>query len=65
MLRYRYRTATLIGPWRESRLQAECDAVAIGQAEFIGSSGQLEWKVQGEIEVSGAGTGMNALPPEG
>jgi hypothetical protein len=47
---YRYRTATLIGPWRDSRLKAECDAVAAGLAEFAGGRGQLSWKVPGEIE---------------
>ncbi|MGQ0661601.1 hypothetical protein [Sphingosinicella sp.] len=47
---YRYRTATLHGPWRDSRLKAECDAVAMGQAEFTGGRGDFAWKVEGEIE---------------
>ena len=53
MPRYRYRTATLVGPWRDSRDKAECDAVAVGQAEFQGRgvSERLVWKVAGEIEV--------------
>lgn len=61
MPRYRYRTATLVGPWRDSRLKAECDAVAVGQAEFAGSSGRLAWKVEGEIETEDNGPG--AGPP--
>ncbi len=52
MPRYRYRTATLIGPWRDSVLKAETDAVAIGLAALDGPGGRLAWKVQGEIEVS-------------
>lgn len=48
---FRYRTATLRGPWRDSRLKAECDAVAAGQAEFAGGRGQFQWKVEGQIEA--------------
>ncbi len=51
MSRYRYRTVTLIGPWRDSILKAETDAVAVGLAEFDGRGGRLAWKVPGEIEV--------------
>ncbi len=51
MAYYRYRTATLHGPWRDSRLKAECDAVATGQAEFAGGRGDFAWKVEGEIEL--------------
>jgi hypothetical protein len=51
MKRYRYRTATLVGPWRESRLQAETDAIAIRQAVLEPASGKLVWKVSGDIEV--------------
>ena len=47
---YRYQTATLHGPWRDSRLKAECDAVAAGLAEFTGRRGEITWKVPGEIE---------------
>jgi len=53
---YRYRTATLVGPWRDSRLKAECDAVATGQAEFAGGRGDFAWKVEGEIEAQTAET---------
>ena len=52
MPRYRYRTATLHGPWRDSRLKAECDAVAAGQAEFEARGlGKLIWRAPGEIEA--------------
>ena len=49
MPRYRYRTQTLVGPWRDSRLKAECDAVAMGQADFAGGRAGFVWKVEGEI----------------
>ena len=52
MARYRYRTSTLVGPWRDSRLKAECDAVLVGQARFEGKDGRFVWNVAGEIEVS-------------
>ena len=60
MPRYRYRTATLVGPWRDSRLKAECDAVAVGQAEYEGHASMLVWKVEGEIEVSQGGAAGKA-----
>jgi hypothetical protein len=50
--RYRYRTSSLIGPWRDSRLKAECDAVAVGQAEYCPAGRDLIWRVEGEIEVA-------------
>ena len=53
---YRYRTAILVGPWRDSRLKAECDAVAAGQAEFGGAScGRLVWRAPGTIETADKG----------
>jgi hypothetical protein len=56
MPRYRYRTETLVGPWRKSRLEAETDAVAAGQAMFDGRRpSSLVWRVAGEIEVEGEG----------
>jgi hypothetical protein len=61
--RYRYRTAILLGPWRESRLKAESDAVAMGQAEFAGAAARFAWKVPGEIEVKESEAG--AAGPEG
>jgi hypothetical protein len=58
MKRYRYRTPTLVGPWRDSRLKAECDAVAAAQADFDESGRQIVWRVAGEIEVrEGLGNG--------
>ena len=51
MPRYRYRTSTLVGPWRDSRLKAETDAVAVGQARFEGAKQAFVWLVQGEIEA--------------
>ena len=49
--RYRYRTAILVGPWRESRLEAERDAVAARQARIEeGNGGRLIWRAQGTIE---------------
>ena len=52
MDRYRYRTSTLVGPWRDSRLKAECDAVLVGQARFENRGRRFVWNVEGEIEVS-------------
>ena len=57
MNRYRYRTQTLIGPWRDSRLKAETDAVALHQAVIDQGNGKLVWRVPGEIEVSDEGPG--------
>ena len=52
MTSYRYRTETLIGPWRETREAAEKDAVCAGQAMFAAApDGRLVWRVGGEIEV--------------
>ncbi len=50
MARYRYRTSTLVGPWRDSRLKAETDAVALRQAQFE-NGGRFAWLVEGEIEI--------------
>ena len=64
MPRYRYRTSSLIGPWRDSRLKAECDAVAIGQAEYCPAGRELIWRVEGTIEVTGgADDDGPVLPP--
>ena len=64
MPRYRYRTATLVGPWRDSLYKAECDAVAVGQAHFEGrgKNERLEWKVAGEIEVREDGVTLRPTP---
>ena len=51
MNRYRYRTAILVGRWRDSRREAESDAVLARQAQFDPESGKLVWRLPGEIEV--------------
>ena len=52
MPRFRYRTEALIGPWRETRKDAEGDAVAAGQAVFAAHpDGPLVWRVLGDIEA--------------
>lgn len=48
---YRYRTPALVGPWRDSRQEAEADAVAMGQAERAGPEARFRWKVAGSIEA--------------
>ena len=53
--RYRYRTQILVGQWRESRREAESDAVLARQADIDPESGELVWRLPGEIEV-GEGT---------
>jgi hypothetical protein len=54
MPRFRYRTETLVGPWRETRLEAETDAVCAGQAMFAGETRErIEWRVTGGIETDG------------
>ena len=50
MRKYRYRTAVLTGPWRESEDQALADAARAHQAEKVGD--QVEWVVPGRIEES-------------
>ena len=51
MRRYRYRTAVLTGPWRDSEEEAVRDAVKARQAEFGGDSpSDLRWIVPGGIE---------------
>ena len=47
---YRYRTATLVGPWRRSPDKALEDAVAAGQAT-IDHAGP-RWQVSGMVEES-------------
>ena len=45
---YRFRTASLHGPWRSCPRQAEQDAVRAHQAH--GEAGNLCWRVPGIIE---------------
>ena len=53
MRRYRYRTAALVGPWRESRARAAHDAAKAGQVIVDGEDPlNFRWVVSGEIEES-------------
>ena len=48
---FRFRTGTLIGPWRMSRKAALDDAVEAKQATRDGAgNGDVLWQVPGEIE---------------
>lgn len=47
---YRYKTRTLIGPWRRRAEKAREDALRAGQ--ISPSGGTPEWRVMGEIEPS-------------
>jgi hypothetical protein len=50
--RYRYRTAVLTGPWRETETEAAHDAVRANQAVDDDSrDAGLKWTVPGRIEV--------------
>lgn len=56
MVRYRYRTPVLTGPWRDSREQALHDAVGAKQARLDdGFADGVQWMVPGEIEEEAAG----------
>ena len=59
MRRYRYRTAALTGPWRETPEEATRDAVRAKQAEPDEKDPTaIRWIVPGRIEeVHGAGAG--------
>ena len=51
MTQFRYRTLTLVGPWRDTLEEAERDAVAARQASFSDKgSDRLRWLVPGQIE---------------
>jgi len=48
---YRYRTAALTGPWRDTHDAAAADAVRAKQAETgADQSGAIRWIVPGRIE---------------
>lgn len=52
-MRYRYRTAVLVGRWRDSADAAVEDAVAARQARRHDKiPGAIRWVVPGEIEQS-------------
>ena len=49
---YRYRTAALTGPWRETRREAICDAARAKQAMIDENDPEaIEWIVPGRIEI--------------
>ena len=51
MRRYRYRTAVLTGPWRDTEFEAANDAVRANQAvNDISQSTGIRWTVPGRIE---------------
>lgn len=51
MRQYRYRTAALTGPWRDSPASAMADAVRAKQAVIEGNeAGEARWVVPGRIE---------------
>lgn len=51
MRHYRYRTAVLTGPWRESEKEAMRDAIKARQAELVGDPpSETRWIVPGQIE---------------
>lgn len=52
MRRYRYRTAVLVGPWRDSDAEATRDAANAGQIVFEEGTGNFRWVVPGTIEES-------------
>ena len=47
---YRYRTGTLVGPWRREAEQAQQDAIEAGQIYQTGD--RIDWRVEGQIEAS-------------
>lgn len=55
MARYRYRTAALAGPWRDSHEAALRDAVAANQARVDEAAPEgIDWLVPGDIELEEA-----------
>ena len=53
--RYRYRTAALLGAWRESREDAIADAIRADQARRDENEAcGLSWRVPGQIEEEAA-----------
>lgn len=62
MSRFRYRTAVLTGPWRETRREAMRDAARAKQALLDEEEPEaIEWVVPGRIEeVRGAAAPASA-----
>jgi hypothetical protein len=58
LVRYRFRTAALAGPWRETREAALKDAVKAGQAYADEAQRDgVRWKLPATIEAEGRGAG--------
>ena len=59
MRRFRYRTATLLGPWRETEAAAVRDAIRAKQARRNEEGEGWHWVVPGSIEegMDGAHSG--------
>ena len=55
MSSFRYRTATLLGPWRESAEAAAEDAIRAKQARRDADGESWQWVVPGLIEERGGG----------
>ena len=47
---YRYKTLTIVGPWRRRAEAALDDAVRVGLA--MRSQGNVDWRVEGDVEQS-------------
>ena len=64
MLSYRYRTATLLGPWRETAEAAVDDAIRAKQARRDEDDKGWHWVVRGTIEErqreTGTGNGSSS-----
>ncbi len=63
VVRYRYRTPVLTGPWRDSRDAALRDALGAKQARIADKVADgVEWLVPGEIEEERAGRAVARAP---
>lgn len=62
MERFRYRTAVLVGPWRDRIEQASADAVRAGQARLEPPGSELIWTVPGRIESTAEGRQGGGTP---
>lgn len=57
-VRYRFRTAALVGPWRKTRDAALRDAVEAGQAYVDEAEPDgVRWRLPGTIETDRRGAG--------
>lgn len=61
MSAFRYRTAVLCGPWRETRRDALADAVRSGFARWEGPPWDtIRWRFPGDIEERADGAERSA-----